>query len=248
VGEDRVVVDAAPGTTRDAVDTVVRTADGRAYRFVDTAGLRRKARLRSAEATEYYSSVRAVQALDAASAALLIVDAGEGVGEQEQKLARQILDAGRALVLVLNKWDLVDAEQQDHLDRELDRLLNFVAYAPIVRTSATTGRAVQRLLPAIDGVLGEWTRRVPTSRLNDWLADAVAATPPPMHAGRAVRIRYGTQVSVGPPRFRFFSTGDLEPTYLRYLERRLRESFGFAGTPLDVGVKVRPRWEERSGR
>ncbi|CAN5901524.1 ribosome biogenesis GTPase Der [soil metagenome] len=248
VGEDRVVVDAAPGTTRDAVDTVVRTADGRAYRFVDTAGLRRKARLRSAEATEYYSSVRAVQALDAASAALLIVDAGEGVGEQEQKLARQILDAGRALVLVLNKWDLVDAEQQDHLDRELDRLLNFVAYAPIVRTSATTGRAVQRLLPAIDGVLGEWTRRVPTSRLNDWLADAVAATPPPMHAGRAVRIRYGTQVSVGPPRFRFFSTGDLEPTYLRYLERRLRESFGFAGTPLDVGVKVRPRWEERSAR
>ena len=245
VGEDRVVVDEAAGTTRDAVDTVVRVEDGGVYRFVDTAGLRRRARLRKAEATEYYSSVRTVQALDAASVALLIIDAGDGVGEQEQKLAREIVDAGRAIVLVLNKWDLVDEEQRSLLERQIERLLSFVDYAPVVRTSATTGRAVQRLLPAVDAVLQEWTRRVPTGKLNTWLADAVDATAPPMVNSRPVKIRYVTQVAVGPPRFRFFSSARLEPGYLRYLERRLRESFGFSGSPLDLAVKVRPKWTER---
>jgi GTPase len=246
VGEERVVVDATPGTTRDAVDTVVSVGDRR-YRFVDTAGLRRKARLRGAEATEYYSSVRTVQALDAAEVALLVVDAGEPIGEQEQKLARQILDAGRGVVLVLNKWDLVDEHRREWIDRERDRLLGFIDWAPLVRTSATSGRGLDKLFPLIDRVLEEWTRRVPTSQLNDWLADAVAATAPPTHAGRAVRLRYVTQVAVGPPTFRVFSTGQVPASYLRYLERRLRESFGFEGTPLHLGLRVRARWEERGG-
>ena len=243
LGEERTIVDDRPGTTRDAVDTVVELEDGSAYRFVDTAGLRRK--FRSGGATEYYSTVRTVQALDAASVALLVVDAGQEIGEQEQKLARQILDAGRAVVLVLNKWDLTDEYRRERIERERDRLLHFISWAPMVRTSATTGRGLDKLLPQVDLVLEEWLRRIPTSALNDWLSEAVAATPPPMHLGRNVRIRYVTQVAVGPPRFRVFTTAELSPGYLRYLERRLREAFGFTGTPLDVGFRVRTRWEER---
>jgi GTPase len=244
VGEERAIVDDRPGTTRDAVDTVVRLADGRAYRFVDTAGLRRK--IRKAEDTEYYGTVRTLQALDRAAVALFVVDASEPVSEQDQRLGRQILDAGRAVVVVLNKWDLVDEERRYWLDRERDRMLRFLEFAPLVRTAATTGRGVARLLPAIDAVFEQWRRRIPTSRLNDWLTETVQATPPPMEGGRHVRLRYITQVAVGPPTFRVFTTGQLPPTYRRFLERRLRETFGFTGAPLEVGIRVRPRWEERS--
>ena len=243
LGEERTIVDDRPGTTRDAVDTVVELEDGTTYRFVDTAGLRRK--FRSGDSTEYYSTVRTVRALEASSVALLVVDAGEEIGEQEQKLARQILDAGRAVVLVLNKWDLTDEYRRERLERELDRLLHFISWAPLVRTSAKTRRGLDKLLPQVDLVLEEWLRRIPTSELNDWLKDAVAATPPPMHLGRNVRIRYGTQVGVGPPRFRVFTTAPLSAGYLRYLERRLREAFGFSGTPLDVAYRVRTKWEDR---
>ena len=245
LGEERTIVDDRPGTTRDAVDTVIELPDGRAYRFVDTAGLRRK--FRHGEPTEYYSTVRTVDALESASVALLVIDAAEEIGEQEQKLARQILDSGRALVMVLNKWDLVDDYRREWVDRERDRLLHFIAWAPLVRTSATSGRGLDKLLPAVDAVLEEWHRRIPTAELNEWLADATAATLPPMHAGRNVRIRYGTQVAVSPPTFRVFTTAELSPGYLRYLERRLRERFGFSGTPIDIGFRVRTRWEERDG-
>ena len=245
LGEERTIVDDRPGTTRDAVDTVVELEDGSAYRFVDTAGLRRK--FRSGDPTEYYSTVRTVQALESASVALLVVDAAEEIGEQEQKLARQILDAGRALVLVLNKWDLTDEYRREWVERELDRLLHFISWAPLVRTSATSGRGLDKLLPQVDRVLEEWLRRIPTPQLNDWLIDAVAATAPPLHDGRNVRLRYVTQVAVGPPTFRVFTTGQLSPGYLRYLERRLRESFGFEGTPIDIAYRLRTRWEERDG-
>jgi GTPase len=244
LGQERAIVDARPGTTRDAVDTVVATPDGTRYRFVDTAGLRR--RTAKNDATEFYSSIRTVRALEAAAVALLVVDASEAIGEAEQKLARQILDAGRGLVLVLNKWDLMDDERRMLRERERDRLLGFIDFAPLVRTSATSGRGIDKLLPAVDRTLAEWNRRIPTARVNDWLADAVAATPPPLSAGRAVRLRYATQVAVGPPTFRVFTTGRLSDGYVRYLERRLREDFGFEGTPLRVSVRVRPRWEERS--
>jgi GTP-binding protein len=245
VGSDRVVVDDRPGTTRDAVDSLVGFPDGRTYRFVDTAGLRRKKS--KSDATEYYSTVRTVQALDAASLALLVVDAGEPIGEQEQKLARQILDSGRAVAIVLNKWDLVDEDRRERIDKERDRLLRFIDYAPLVRTSATSGRGIIKLPDQMDAALGQWSRRIPTATLNDWLAEAVTAQAPPMRSGRAVRLRYITQVASGPPTFRVFSTAELEPGYLRYLERRLREEFGFVGTPLDIGVRVRAGWNERDG-
>jgi GTPase len=246
VGEQRAIVDERPGTTRDAVDTVVELPGGRRYRFVDTAGLRRRARMRrTGEATEYFSTVRTVEALESAAVALLVLDAGEPVGEQDQRLARQILDAGRALVVVLNKWDLVDDYRRDRLRRERDRMLGFIDFAPLVRTSALTRRGLERILPAVDRVLEQWHRRIPTAPLNDWLSETVAATAPPMVAGRSVRLRYITQVGVGPPTFRVFTTGELTPAYLRYLERRLREAFGFEGTPLHLGVRIRARWEER---
>ena len=245
VGAERTLVDDRPGTTRDAVDTIVELPDGRRYRFVDTAGLRRKAR--RGDATEYYSTVRTVQALDAAAVALLVIDCSEPVGEQEQRLARQVLDAGRAIVLVLNKWDLLDDYRREVLERELDRLLAFVDFAPLVRTAATTGRGMSKLPDAIDAALEEWERRIPTARLNEWLAEAVAATPPPMHQRRPVKLRYVTQVATGPPTFRIFATAELSSGYMRYLERRLREQFGFIGTPLRLGVRVRPRWGEPGG-
>ncbi len=244
VGEERAIVDERPGTTRDVVDTVVELGDGRAYRFVDTAGWRRKAR--HGDATEYYSTVRTVQALDRVDVALLVLDAAEPLGEQDQRLARQILDAGRAIVLALNKWDLVDEYIRQQLDRQRERLLNFVGFAEVVRTSALSGRGVSRLLPAIDAACEQWRRRIPTAELNAWLPDVVAAAEPPLHAGRPVRLRFITQVGVAPPTFRVFTTGDVPPQYLRFLQRRLREAFGFAGTPLEVAVRVRPRWEERA--
>jgi GTP-binding protein len=243
VGAERAIVDDRPGTTRDAVDTVVELPDGRVYRFVDTAGMRRKKAKR--DATEYFSTLRAVHALERAAVALLVIDAHEPISEQEQKLARQIVDAGRALVVVWNKWDLVDEERREWIERERDRLLGHVSFAPVVRTSATSGRGVGRLFPVIDDALEQWTRRIPTAVLNDWLAEVVAATAPPLSEGRAVRLRYITQVAVGPPTFRVFATGAIPPAYRRYLLRRLRERFGFEGTPLDVSIRIRPRWEER---
>ncbi|MGH8900492.1 MAG: ribosome biogenesis GTPase Der [Egibacteraceae bacterium] len=242
IGEQRTVVDSRPGTTRDAVDTVLELPDGRVYRFVDTAGMRRKKAKR--DATEYFSTLRAVRALERAAVALFVIDAYEPISEQEQRLARQIIDAGRGLVVVLNKWDLVDTDRREQLDREFDRLLGFLRFAPVVRTSAVSGRGVDRLFPVIHTVLDQWLRRIPTAALNDWLAETVAATAPPLDAGRAVRLRYVTQVAVGPPTFRVFTTGRIPPSYRRYLERRLRDRFGFEGTPLNVGIRIRPRWEE----
>ena len=236
-GEPRVIVDDRPGTTRDAVDSVLHLRDGGSYRFIDTAGLRRRGR--RGDDTEYYSRMRTVDALHRAEVALLVLDASEPVGEQEQRLARQVIDAGRGLVMILTKWDLVDEERRDRIDRELDRLLAFTSFAPLLRTSAHTGRGLKMLGPVIDQVHTEWSRRIPTAKVNRWLADAVAATAPPMVRGRTVRLRYATQVEVGPPTFRVFSNAQVPASYVRYLERSLRDTYGFIGTPLRVGVRVR---------
>jgi GTP-binding protein len=236
-GEERVIVDERPGTTRDAIDSVLRLRGGGTYRFIDTAGLRRKAR--RGDATEYYSTVRTVDALHRAAVALLVVDAAEPLGEQDQRLARQVIDAGRGMVLVLNKWDRVDEDRRAELDRELDRLLAFTSFAPLLRTSALTGRGLRHLGALIDQVHEQWMRRITTAQLNIWLADIVAATAPPMQRGRPVRLRYITQVAVAPPTFRVFTNGSLPPAYVRYLERGLREAYGFIGTPLRIGVRVR---------
>ncbi|HWH32168.1 MAG TPA: hypothetical protein VNU01_05800, partial [Egibacteraceae bacterium] len=156
------------------------------------------------------------------------------------------VDAGCALVLVLNKWDLVDDYRRDEIAKERERLLGFVQWAPLVRTSALSGRHIDKLFPGIDRALDSWLTRIPTAKLNDWLADAVAATAPPMHNHRQVKLRYATQPAVGPPTVRVFATGEVPPGYLRYLERRLRERFDFTGSPIDLALKVRPRWEERA--
>jgi GTPase len=250
VGEERVIVDSVPGTTRDPIDTLLEVEgdDGevRTYRFIDTAGLRKKKA--KVDTTEFYSTVRTRKTLDRAAVALLLVDAGEPIGEQEQKLAREIIDAGRAVVLVQNKWDLVDDDRRAQIAKEQDRLLRFLDFAPTRRISATTGRGVAKLFGDIDLVLANWRRRVTTGQLNQWLADAVAATPPPLGRDhRPVRIRYATQVAAGPPKVKLFTNQRLEPGYLRYLERRLRERFDFTGTPLQLDVSVRPGWEEREG-
>lgn len=236
-GEHRVIVDDRPGTTRDSIDSVLHLRGGGSYRFIDTAGLRRKGR--RGDDTEFYSRMRTVDALHRAQVALLVLDAAEPFGEQEQRLARQVIDAGRGLVMILNKWDLVDEDRRERIDRELDRLLAFTSFAPLLRTSAHTGRGLRTLGPVIDQVHVEWSRRVPTAQINRWLADAVAATAPPMVRGRSVRLKYATQVEVGPPTFRVFSNAPVPASYVRYLERSLRDEYGFIGTPLRVGVRVR---------
>ena len=249
VGHDRVIVDDVPGTTRDPIDTLLEVEDDegalRTYRFIDTAGLRKKKA--ALDTTEFYSTVRTRKTLERAQVALLLVDAGEPIGEQEQKLAREIIDSGRAVVLVLNKWDLVDDERRAAIERERDRLLQFLDFAPMRRISALTGRGVGRLFDDIDLVLGSWNRRITTGQLNTWLKDAVAASPPPLGANhRPVKIRYATQVDVGPPRLKVFANQRLEPGYLRYLERRLRESYDFTGSPVRIGVSIRTQWEDRT--
>jgi GTP-binding protein len=241
----RAVVDERPGTTRDAVDSLITGPDGTVYRFVDTAGLRRPAKVRAGASTEYYASVRTAAAIEAADVVLLVLDAAEPIGEQDQKLARQIVDAGRALVLVANQWDRVDVERQEAFDAERRRQLGFVDFAELIRTSAATGRGLQRVLPAADRALAGWSQRVPTSQLNAWLADAVAATPPPLQGQRPVRLRYATQPRVCPPRVVVFGNAEIPEPYRRYLERTLRERFGFNGSPIEVGMRVRPRWEHR---
>jgi GTP-binding protein len=240
-GEDRVVVDAVPGTTVDPVDEMV-TLGGRTWRFVDTAGIRR--RVREASGAEYFASLRTAAALDRAEVAVVLIDASEPLSEQDLRIVSMVVDAGRALVLAYNKWDLVDEDRRHMLDREIDRQLVRVTWAPRVNVSARTGRHAERLVPAIDTALAGWETRVPTARLNTFLGHLVAAHPHPLRGGRQPRILFATQAGTRPPRFVLFTTGFLEASYRRFIERRLREEFGFAGTPVEISVRVR----ERRGR
>jgi GTP-binding protein len=236
VGEERAVVHDAPGTTRDAIDTVVDTPEGR-LRFVDTAGMRRKSRID--EGTEYYGLVRALQAIDRADAALLVIDATQGVTHQDQRLAERIDAAGCATVVVLNKWDLVDAEARDDVLALLGDRLSFLAYAPVLKTSALTGRNVTRLLPALFQARSEYHRRVPTRALNEVLTAAQAAHPPPVERGHRPRVLYATQGATDPPTFTLFTTRSLPASYLRYLERKIREAFSIGPTPIKLRVRRR---------
>ena len=237
-GQQRAVVDAIGGTTRDPVDELVELG-GRTWRFVDTAGIRR--RVAEASGAEYYASLRTAAALDRSEVAVVVIDASEVLAEQDLRIISMVVEAGRALVLAFNKWDLMDEERRRYLDREIDRDLVRVTWAPRVNISARTGRHVDRLVPALDTCLGSWDTRVPTGRLNAWLSDVVAATPPPSRGGRQPRVLFATQASTRPPNFVLFTTGFLEAGYRRFLERRLREEFGFVGTPIEVSVRVRER-------
>jgi GTP-binding protein len=238
VGSERSVVDAVAGTTRDPVDSEVQLG-GETWLFVDTAGLRR--RVRDASGAEFYSSLRTSAAIDAAEVALVLIDASEPITEQDQRVISMATEAGRALVLAFNKWDRVDEDRRLLLDREYERDLARVAWAPRVNISATTGRAVDKIAPALRTSLGGWETRVPTARLNSWLSAVVGQTPPPTRGGKKPRIMFATQAAISPPRFVLFTTGFLEAGYRRFIERRLREEFGFPGTPVDVTVKIKER-------
>jgi len=236
VGEERAVVHDAPGTTRDTIDTLVETEDGW-LRFVDTAGMRRKSRID--EGTEYYSLVRALQAIDLADAALLVIDATEGVTHQDQRLAERIDASGCAVVVVLNKWDALSPDDRDDVLTDVADRLAFLAYAPVLKTSALTGRNVTRLLPALLQARTEYHRRVPTRALNEALQAAQAAHPPPAERGHRPRILYATQGATDPPTFTLFTTRELPAGYLRYLERKIREAFSIGPTPIKLRVRRR---------
>ncbi|MFN0280890.1 MAG: ribosome biogenesis GTPase Der [Kineosporiaceae bacterium] len=237
-GSERVVVDATAGTTRDPVDEIVELA-GRPWKFVDTAGIRRK--VHHSQGADFYASLRTQAALEKAEVAVVLLDAGEPLTEQDTRVIQLVVDAGRALVLAYNKWDLVDEERRRYLEREFEVDLVQVQWAPRVNISARTKRHVDKLVPAIDTALASWQTRVPTGRLNAVLAEIVAAHPHPVRSGKQPRILFGTQAATRPPRFVLFTTGFLEAGYRRFIERRLRETFGFVGTPIEVSVRAREK-------
>jgi GTPase len=238
VGDERAVVHDEPGTTRDSIDTVIETEDG-PLRFVDTAGMRRRSRID--EPTEYYSLVRALESVDRADAALLVIDATAGVTHQDQRLAERVDAAGTAAIVVLNKWDLTDADQRrDVLQQAADRL-EFLAYAPLVKVSALTGRNLRYVLPALREAEAAYHRRVPTAALNRVITDAQQRQPPPVVRKRRPRVLYATQGAADPPTFTLFATHRLPQTYLRYLEHRIREAFELGPTPVKLRVRLRGR-------
>ncbi len=238
VGSERVVVDSVAGTTRDPVDEMVELG-GRTWRVVDTAGIRRKHR--SSVGADFYAGLRTQAAIERAEVAVVLVDASEVLSEQDVRVVQTAVDAGRAVVLAMNKWDLVDEERRRYLERELEGELVQVPWAPRVNMSAQTGRHLDRLVPAMDRALASWESRVPTGRLNALIAEIVAAHPHPVRGGKQPRILYATQAGVRPPTFVLFTTGFLEAGYRRFVERRLREEFGFEGTPIEVAVRARER-------
>ncbi|GGL45342.1 ribosome biogenesis GTPase Der [Nocardia jinanensis] len=237
-GDERSVVHDIAGTTVDPVDSLVELG-GKVWRFVDTAGLRRK--VANATGTEFYASLRTKSALEASEVAIMLIDASQPVTEQDLRVISLVADSGRALVLAFNKWDLVDEDRRLQLDREVDRDLVRVPWAQRVNISAQTGRAVQKLVPAMETALESWDKRIPTGRLNTWLKEVIAATPPPMRGGRLPRVLFATQATTRPPTFVLFSTGFLEAGYRRFLERRLREEFGFDGSPVRISIRVREK-------
>ena len=234
--EERSVVDPVAGTTVDPVDSLV-TLGGQEWRFVDTAGLRRK--VNTASGTEYYASLRTEAAIEAAEVAVVLLAADEVISEQDQRVISQVIEAGRALVIAFNKWDALDEDRHAQLEHEIDRELARVKWASRVNISAVTGRGVNKLADHLKAALAGWETRVPTAELNTFVRALVQETPPPARGGRAPKIKYVTQADIRPPRFVVFSTGFLEAGYRRFLERKLREKFGFEGTPIDVSVKVR---------
>ena len=244
-GEQRAVVDPVAGTTRDPVDELIELG-GTTWRFVDTAGIRR--RFRESQGADYYATLRTAGALDRAEVAVVLVDAGEPLTEQDLRIITMVIEAGRALVIAFNKWDLTDEERRHYLGREIERQLNHARWAPRVNISAATGRHVDRLVPAIEEALASWEQRVSTGQLNQFLNQVVAATPPPMRGGRQPRILFATQAGTRPPHFVLFTTGFLEETYRRFIERRLREEFGFEGTPIKVTMRVREKRGKGAGK
>ena len=237
-GAPRVLVDDAEGTTRDAVDELIDFG-GATWRFIDTAGIRRRAH--QASGTDYYASLRTQIALERAEVALVIFDASNILTEQDIRIVSMADEAGKALVIVMNKWDLVDEERQLTLDKEIDRQLERYPWAQRVNLSAKTGWHRDRLAPALTTALSNWEKRIPTAKLNSFLGELVGANPPPVRGGKQPKIKFATQAGTCPPKFVVFATEFLETAYRRFIERRLREEFGFDGTPIEVAVKIKDR-------
>ena len=233
VGEDRAVVHDMPGTTRDAIDTLVDTPDG-PIMFVDTAGMRRRSRID--DSAEYYSMVRALRAIDGADIALLVIDAIEGVSSQDQRLAERVDASGCPIVVMLNKWEMIeDAEKRAETLAEVERKLHFIGDAPILKISALTGKGVNKLRPVLQEAIVQYHRRVPTRDVNRVIADAQQRQP----AGHGLKVLYALQGATDPPTFTLFVNRELPPTYLRYLERSIREAFDFGSTPIKLRVRKR---------
>ncbi len=242
-GQQRSVVDSVAGTTVDPVDELVDLG-GTIYQFVDTAGIRR--RVKESSGHEYYAFLRTQTAIERAEVCVVVIDASEPISEQDLRILDMVEEAGRALVIAYNKWDLTDEERRRYLDREIERDLGHVAWAPTVNISALTGRNVQKLATAVDEAIEGWETRISTGKLNAFLGRIAAAHPHPVRGGKQPRILFGTQAQSCPPTFILFTSGQLDPQYVRFVERRLREEFGFRGSPVHVEVRAREKRKDRS--
>jgi GTPase len=242
-GEERVVVNELAGTTRDPVDEQIELA-GKFWRFVDTAGIRRRVHL--SQGADFYATLRTTAALEKAEVAIVILDVTEPISVQDLKIIDLVLESGRALVIAYNKWDLLDDERRVLLEREIEQDLSHVTWAPRVNISAKTGRHMEKLVPALETALESWDTRIPTGKFNALLAELVSEHPHPLRGGKQPRILFGTQASSRPPTFVLFTTGFLDPQYRRFIQRRLREIFGFEGTPINVNMRVREKRQRRT--
>ena len=243
IHEQRSIVSDMPGTTRDAIDTEVMIGDV-PYRFIDTAGWRRRPRV--TESVEYFSLVRVWRAIDRADIAILVIDASEGVTDQDQKIAARIRDDGKACVVALNKWDLIPREAEKEVVEDAQYQLRFVSYAPFVKISALEGKGMKALIGGAKAAYDGWTRHIPTSQLNSDIA-RIVNTNPPSSAGKPLRLYYVTQSRVSPPEFVFFVNDAkiVKPAYRRFLEHRLRDLFEFTGAPIRIAIRSR---REHPGR
>ncbi|GAA3777418.1 hypothetical protein GCM10022240_30980 [Microbacterium kribbense] len=243
-GEERVVVNDLAGTTRDPVDEVVELG-GKLWRLVDTAGIRRRVHLQ--QGADFYASLRTSTALEKAEVAVVVLDVSQPISEQDVRIIDMVLESGRALVLAFNKWDLLtspeleDKERRRYLEREIEQDLAHVSWAPRVNMSARTGRHLDKLVPALQTALESWDTRIPTGKFNAFLAELVAEHPHPLRGGKQPRILFGTQAGTRPPTFVLFTTGFLDPGYRRFIQRRLRELYGFEGSPIVVNMRVREK-------
>jgi len=237
-GSERVVVDNVAGTTVDPVDELVELG-GRTWRFIDTAGIRK--RVKEASGHEYYASLRTTTAIDRAEVAVLVLDAEQNIAEQDVRILQTVREAGRALVIAFNKWDLVDDERRYYLEREIERELVQVQWAPRINITARTGWHIDRLVPALDKALEGWETRIGTGALNTFLGRLVSEHPHPVRGGKQPKILFGTQPTTAPPTFILFTSGKLDASYERFIERRLREEFGFVGTPIVLQQRVREK-------
>jgi GTPase len=238
VGAERAVVNELAGTTRDPIDEQVELA-GKIWRFVDTAGIRR--RLHLAQGADFYASLRTAAALERAEVAVVLFDVKDPISEADIRIVDMALESGRALVLAFNKWDELEDERRHYLEREIEQDLAHVAWAPRVNISAKTGRHLEKLVPALEVALDSWDQRIPTGKLNAFIQELVMENPHPVRGGKQPRILFATQASIRPPKFVVFTTGFLDPGYRRFIIRRLRETYGFEGTPVELGMRVREK-------